>query len=118
MHFILTDKARLVCQHKTGVLLILATQNLVRIAGDFVLVGGLVKGDPEFQPIVGCPNFGMTIKPCTMSLKVKTGYSNFIHINGRPVCLDTISGLTDGTPPGVVKYEVIRPGQGFVRAQS
>jgi hypothetical protein len=118
MQFVLTDKARLVCQHKTGSLLIVATQNLVRIAGSYVLVGGLLKGDPEYQPISGCPNFGMTIKPCTMSLKVKTGYSNFIRINGRPVCLDSITGLTDGTPPGVVNYEVVQPGQVFVRAQS
>ncbi len=118
MHYLLTDKARLVCQHKTGALVIFATQTLVRIAGSYVLVGGLIKGDPEFQPILGCPNFGLTIKPCTMSLKVKTGYSSFIFINGRPACLDSVSGLTDGTPPGIVNYEVARPGQDFVRAQA
>lgn len=118
MQYILTDQARLVCQHKTGVVLILATQRLVRINGRAVLVGGLPKGDPEFQPILGCPNFGMTVKPCTLSLKVKAGYSTFIFINGRPVCLDTISGLTDGTPPGVVNYQVVQPGQFFVEAQT
>lgn len=118
MHSFLTDQARLVCQHRTGVVVIFATQQLVHIGGRPVLVGGLLKGDPEFQPIVGCPNFGMTVKPCTLSLKVKTGYSSFIFIAGRPVCLDTISGLTDGTPPGVVSYQVIQPGQHFVEAQS
>ena len=118
MSYILTDKAKLVCQHKTGVVLIIATQQLVRIDGRYVLVGGLPKGDPEFQPIAGCPNFGLTIKPCTFSLKVMRGYSSFIFINGRPICLDTISGLTDGTPPGVVKYEVVQPGQVFVEAQA
>lgn len=118
MHHILTDRARLICQHRTGVVLVFATQHLVRINGRAVLVGGLPKGDPEFQPISGCPNFGMTVKPCTLTLKVKTGYSTFIFINGRPVCLDILSGLTDGTPPGVVNYQVVQPGQLFVEAQS
>ena len=118
MNYILTEKAKLVCQHRTGIVLVSATQQLVHINGSCVLVGGLPKGDPEFQPIVGCPNFGMTIKPCTFSLKAMTGYSDFIFINGQPVCLDSISGLTDGTPPGVVNYKVIQPGQTFVEAQA
>jgi hypothetical protein len=118
MNYILTAKARLVCEHRKGIVLVLSTQELVRIGGKFVLVGGLIKGDPEFQPIVGCPNMGLTIKPCTQTLKVKTGYSKFIFINGRPVCLDTLSGLTDGTPPGVVNFRVVHAGQNFVEAQA
>jgi hypothetical protein len=117
MSYILTEKAKLVCQHRTGILSIDPSQHLVRMGGGDVLVGGLPKGDPEFQIITGCPNFGLTIKPCTFSLKVMTGYSSFIFINGRPVCLDTISGMTDGTPPGVVNYEVVQPGQSFVVSQ-
>jgi hypothetical protein len=42
------------------------------------------------------------------------GYSSFVRINGRAVCLDTVTGFTDGTPPGVVKYIVRHPGQKFV----
>ena len=118
MTYILTDRAKLVCQHKIGVVVLFATQHLVRIAGHAVLVGGLPKGDTEFQPIIGCPNLGMTIKPCTLSLKALVGYSNFIFIKGRPICLDTISGLTDGTPPGCVNYEVASPGQNFVEVQA
>jgi hypothetical protein len=30
------------------------------------------------------------------------------------VCLDNLWGLTDGTPPGVVKYNVVDPAQKFV----
>jgi hypothetical protein len=38
-----------------------------------------------------------------------------LRIAGRRVCLETVTGLTDGTPPGTVKYLVRDPGQGFVQ---
>jgi hypothetical protein len=37
-----------------------------------------------------------------------------VRIDGRRVCLDTVTGLTDGTPPGTIKYEVRSPGQDLV----
>jgi hypothetical protein len=45
---------------------------------------------------------------------VKEGYSAFVTIDGKPVCLDSLQGLTDGTPPGTVKYKVNAPGQTLV----
>jgi hypothetical protein len=30
------------------------------------------------------------------------------------VCLDTVTGLTDGTPPGIVTYKVRHAGQALV----
>ena len=30
-------------------------------------------------------------------------------------CLDSVRGLTDGTPPGTVHYQVRSPGQDWVR---
>jgi len=42
-------------------------------------------------------------------LKVEVGYSDFISIDGKHVTLDSLSGLTDGTPPGIVKYKVNDP---------
>ena len=74
----------------------------------------LVENDPENRLIVGCPNIGATIKPCTFTLAALGGYSNLLRINNRRVCLDTVTGLTDGTPPGMVKYEVRDPGQALV----
>jgi hypothetical protein len=73
-----------------------------------------IQPDPEGRTIGGCPNYGPTIKPCTTTLPVRGGYSTFIRISGSPVCLDTVWGLTDGTPPGIVKYQVASPGQQFV----
>ncbi len=109
MHF-LTQDAVLVCAHELGIVGIVATQNLVTVARRSVLV----ETDPEQRPIAGCPNVGPAIKPCTSTLAVQAGYSDFIRIEGRRVCLDTVTGLTDGTPPGIVKYKVRSPGQDLV----
>ena len=107
---VLTEDAKLVCKHEKGVVGIVASQKLVTINQRCVLV----ETDPEGRPIAGCPNIGAAIKPCTATLKVQAGYSDFIRIDGRRVSLDTITGLTDGTPPGVVQYVVRDPGQTLV----
>ena len=104
---LLTQDAVLTCKHELGIVGIVGTQNLVTIGGRKVLV----ESDPEGRPIAGCPNVGATIKPCLLTLKAQAGYSTWIRAEGRRVCLDTITGLTDGTPPGVVKYQVRAPGQ-------
>ena len=108
--YLLTLKAILACKHQTGIVALAAKQNFVRISSSPVLV----HGDPVGKPIAGCPNVGATIKPCTSTLNVTKGYSSYISINGNKVCLDTITGITDGTPPGVVEYNVKNPRQNFV----
>jgi hypothetical protein len=107
---ILTEDAVLVCTHELGRVGIKATQNLVTVDGRSVLV----ETDPEGRPISHCPNYGPTIKPCTTTLKVVVGYSDFVRVQGRRVCLDTVKGLTDGTPPGTIEYKVRSAGQEFV----
>ncbi len=107
---ILTLNAKLTCKHVTGIVRLDNTQSMVRISGHPVLVAI----DPELKRIDFCPNLGMNIKPCQLTLKVRQGYSSFIRIQGRQVCLDTVIGLTDGTPPGTVDYMVRFPGQTFV----
>lgn len=107
---ILTEDAVLVCNHELGIVGVRPTQDLVTIGGRRVLVDN----DPENRPIVACPNVGATIKPCQLTLPVQEGYSAWIRIGGRRVCLDTVTGLTDGTPPGTVRYKVRRAGQDFV----
>ena len=110
----LTNRAKLTCKHVTGVVQLFTLQNLVTIEN----VPVLVKNDPETKPILGCANVGPTIKPCSLTLAATQGYSDFIFINNKAVCLDTITGLTDGTAPGTVKYVVQRPGQQFVSEES
>jgi len=108
--YLLTEDAVLVCAHELGIVGIAAAQHLVKVEDRRVLV----EVDPEGRPIVGCPNIGPTIKPCTTTLRVQTGYSDLIRIDGRRACLDTVTGLTDGTPPGTVRYKVRSPGQTLV----
>lgn len=98
------------CAHQ-GSVKMESGQSLVRVMGNKVLVAH----DPEGKAISACPNVGATIKPCASTLKVKEGYSNFVKIEDRQVCLETIKGLTDGTPPGIVEYFVVNTGQNLVK---
>ena len=107
---VLTEDAVLICNHTLGIVDIEATQSLVTINGR----QALVETNPESRRIKGCPNIGATIKPCQNTLRVQTGYSDFIRIDGKRICLDSVEGLTDGTPPGTVNYRVRDPGQSFV----
>lgn len=106
----LTEDALLLCKHVLGKVNIAPSQVWVSIEGRKVLV----ETDPQGKSIAGCPNVGMTIFPCKTTLPVQTGYSAFLRVDGRRICLDTVEGLTDGTPPGIVKYNVKNPGQMFV----
>ena len=110
---VLTEDAKLVCKHENGKVQIEPTQSLVTISRRRILV----EPNPEGRPIKGCPMYGPTIRPCQTTLAVKEGYSDLVRIQGRRVCLDTVSGLTDGTPPGVVRYVVREPGQLWVQQQ-
>ena len=106
----LTESAALLCDHVTGRVGIYASQRWVTVEGDAVLV----EPDPAGKAITGCSNIGPTIKPCTLSLPVQAGCSSFARISGVAICLDVVSGLTDGTPPGAVNYTVKKPGQSLV----
>lgn len=107
----LTEDAVLVCLHELGNINVPPTQSLVTVEGRKVLV----ENDPEGKEIRGCPNVGIGIKPCQLSLKVRRGYSELLRVERRRVCLDSLRGLTDGTPPGTVDYKVRSSGQSLVR---
>lgn len=106
----LTDKAVVTCDHVVGVSPQQASRKFVTIEGDPVLRFP----DPVGRPIFGCPNVGPTLKPCTSLLPMQAGKSSFVTIAGAAVCIETTTGLTDGTPPGMVKYKVRAAGQSLV----
>jgi hypothetical protein len=106
----LTEDAVVVCSHELGRVAVDPTQALVTIDGRRILV----ERDPVARPITGCPNVGATIRPCVRTVDVSTGLAEHVHVDGRRVCLATVSGATDGTPPGVTTYRVREPGQTLV----
>jgi hypothetical protein len=106
---LLTEDAVVVCKHEMGKVSIPTSQALVTIAGRKLLV----EADPEGRAIAHCP-LVFPFKPCLQTLAVREGYSGLLRIDGHRVCLDTLTGLTDGTPPGTVMYKVNQPGQDFV----
>lgn len=109
----LIEDATLICDHG-GRIKVEVGQHWVRIGRRRVMVAT----DPQGRDIDVCPNVNPVIglRPCLKTLAVKQGYSNFVRIGGRAVCLDSIRGLTDGSPPGVVDYKVVDPAQSLVRA--
>jgi len=111
----LTEDAVLICDHG-GRVGIKPTQTLVRIEDRQVLV----QDNPEHRNIRHCPNTNPVVglRACLNTLAVREGYSALLTIEGDPVCLDSVLGLTDGSPPGIVTYKVVAPGQPFVTADS
>lgn len=109
--YLLTEDALIVCTHEAGTVQLAAGQTLLTIGGRKILV----EVDPQNCTITGCPNVGPGIKACLKTLAVKEGYSELLRIDGKRVCLDTVTGFTDGTPPGTVKYKVNKPGQNLVK---
>ena len=104
---VMTEDAIVLCTHQLGTITNQPSQGLVTIDGRKVLVDN----DPESRSIRLCPNIGVTMKPCTTTLKVVAGYSTFVKIDGKAACLQTVTGMTDGTPPGIVQYQVRYAGQ-------
>lgn len=106
---LLRDDALMVCTHELGRVSLVASQQWVRVQGHALLVAD----DPEGRPIAGCPNLTVVTKPCTSTLRVATGYSDLIFVDGHPMCLDTVSGSTDGQG-GAYRYKVNDPAQDLV----
>src|SRR3954447_22227862 len=103
--------AAIMCAHGGKVMLI-AKQTSVTAGGAPVLC----EGDLVGAPIVGCaqpPSPGT--KPCTMVVSTLPGSSSpTVMVLGRPVLLQTLQGMTDGVPPGMLM--VANPGQATVQA--
>lgn len=110
MPFLLTTNAMIKCPHG-GIVTLIPKQQVVSIAGGFVLCFGDVVG----APIVGCAQISPVTKPCTTVLAPLPGsFAPNVLVGGRPVHLQTFTALTDGVPPGVVF--VTLPGQELVQA--
>ncbi len=107
---LLTEDAIVACPHPPGTVVNQPTQRLVTIDGRQVLV----EIDPEGRTIRNCPNSAPPFVACLSTLRVSNGYSQFMRIDGKRICLDTVTGFTTGTPPGACLYFVRWAGQRLV----
>jgi hypothetical protein len=109
---VLTEDALLLCKHVLGRVKIEHAQGWVTVAGRAVLVDN----DPEGRSIESCPWTGIGVKKCQKTLRVIRGYSTLVFVDGKAVCLDTVTGFTESLPP--VLYNVQHPGQVLVGVAS
>jgi hypothetical protein len=110
---LLTERALLVCDHELGRVRLAHRQSLVRIDDARVLVDD----DPERRPIKGCPNTNplVGVLPCRTTQRVEAGHSALLRIDGLRVCLDAVTGRTDGVAP-IYHYLVRDAGQRLAEA--
>jgi hypothetical protein len=53
--------------------------------------------------ILGCPQIGPGLKPCTKITAIQIGRALEIQIDGEVPILDSLMAMTDGGPPGIVR---------------
>lgn len=111
MGFVVTTGATIVCAHG-GQVTLTPRQSTVTAGGAPVLRETDIMG----APIVGCAQPPtISSKPCTVVVSILPGGSApTVAAGGLPVHLDSLSGMTDGVPPGTVM--VVSPGQTTVQA--
>lgn len=122
MKSVVTKRSVLACSHGGRVDTRGAPERHVRIEGDSVLCGA----DPIGLPI-GAPPRGIAIcptprtnttKPCERTVAVISGESDFVFVDGDPICLEILVGTTEGLAPAPgVEYAVDDARQAFVRVE-
>lgn len=92
---VLTQGSVLTCAHQ-GKIQVTASQSLLKIDGQAVLV----QGDLEGKTISGCSTPATpTSKPCTSVVSMTVGAATMIKVGGKAVLLETAMGMTDGVTP-------------------
>ncbi len=106
---IITSNATIMCVH--GGQVVLVPRQL-----QVTIQGGSVMCEPD---LVGSVIAGCTVpptpasKPCTTVISTLPGSSDpKVLVDGRPAYIATLSGITDGVPPGTIL--VVDPGQTLV----
>jgi hypothetical protein len=110
MPLVVNSSAVILCAHGGKVTLI-PKQMTVTAGGSPVMCEGDIMG----SPIVGCAQPpSVATKPCTLVVSTLPGGSSLkVSAGGKPVHIDTLTGMTDGVPPGVIT--VVSAGQTSVQ---
>ena len=111
MALVITTNATIICAHG-GQVTLMPRQQTVTIQGGAVLRETDLMG----APIVGCAQPPtVSSKPCTTVVTVMPGGSApTVAVGGMPAHLNTLTGMTDGVPPGTIT--VVSAGQTTVQA--
>ena len=109
MPAVLTTGSTVQCSHQAPVTL-KASKSKLKAAGNPVLVASDLTG----ATIVGCPNTGPGLKPCTTTQSPVAGVATKLSVGGQPVLLETATGATDGNPPAT--WSVKTAGQSVLKA--
>ena len=92
MPTVLTRASTIVCGHQ-GTVQLSPSQTKLKVDGDAVLV----MGDMEGKQIAGCTTPpSPTSKPCMTVVSMLVGAAVKLKADGKPVLLETATGLTDG----------------------
>lgn len=105
---VLTAASTLQCIHK-GTLVVQASQQALTVDGQPVLV----QADLLAATVAGCTNNNPAAgqAPCLAVTAVSAGLSSTLSVGHQPVVLETAQGLTNGTPPAPVMWQVASAGQ-------
>ena len=109
MPFVVNLNATILCAHG-GKVTLMPRQTTVTAGGAAVMALGDIMG----SPIAGCGQMSATTKPCTTVVATIGGISPKVTAGGKPVHVDSLSGTTDGVPPGTIM--VVTAGQTSVQA--
>jgi hypothetical protein len=108
---VVNASATIMCAHG-GQVQIIPKQTTVMAGGAPVLC------EPD---LVGCPIVGCaqppspSSKPCLVVVSTLPGSTSMkVMAGGRPVYIQTLTGMTDGVPPGIITC--VNPGQTTVQA--
>jgi hypothetical protein len=111
MAAVLTTGASIGCGHG-GTVQLTASRSALTVGGAAVLVAGDLTG----AVVSGCqtkPTPGGNV-PCTAVVSVLTGSATKLTVGAASVLLDTVSGTTNGNPPGSLVVQ--SPGQTTMQA--
>jgi hypothetical protein len=111
MGLVVTSNAKIICAHGGQVTLV-PRQTAVTVQGGAVMR----ETDLIGAPIIGCAQPpSVSSKPCTTVVSTLPGGSSpTVTVGGLPAHIDTLSGVTDGVPPGTIS--VVFAGQTTVSA--
>ncbi len=103
---VLTVGSTVKCVHQ-GTVQLVASQSLLKVDGDAILV----EGDLNGALISGCTPASQSSKPCTMVTGMTLGLALKLKVGGKAALLETAMGTTDGMPTAPVLWNVQTAGQ-------